>query len=56
MFQATFTNQRGKQVSHKLNTLAMDPDKSPSCKGMDDEDKEELRSRWQQEVGHGSGE
>lgn len=48
--KATFTNQRGKQVTHKLTTLAKDPDRSTD-KPTDEKLAEAERQRWKQEIG-----
>jgi hypothetical protein len=44
------------QVEHKLSTLAKDVDLSPGgAKGLSQEELEQAREEWREEVGHGSG-
>ncbi|KAJ3280906.1 hypothetical protein HK104_000320 [Borealophlyctis nickersoniae] len=49
--KCTFTDQHGHKVTHNISTLAKDPDRSASTKDLDEEEKEEIRRKWREEIG-----
>lgn len=50
--KVAFTNQRGKRVYHKPETLSKDPDRSRN--EMPPEEAEQARERWREEFGASS--